>query len=379
MQSLAPPRHQDALPRQRILYLLVVLATVLAGLIAPPSVHAAPSGARGHAFVWANQPTTTNYTPHATYQFNSRHRFSAVNTITRTGVGRYTVRLRDLGAASGTVHVTAYGTSNHHCKVANWGPSGTTQLVNVRCFTRAGALVDTLYTLSYTNPAAFDRQMGYVWANQPTSGSYVPSLSYQGNSSGATNRIDRLGIGNYRVRLPNLGQSAGHVQVTAYGAGSERCKVGSWGPSGAEQQIRVYCNRPAGSRVDASFTLTYIRNNNILDASPICCSPDGYPSAYAWANQPTATAYTPALAYQFADFLQQRVTISRLGVGSYVVRPPVPLGSGNVQVTAYGSNSAHCKVSSWSASGIRVVCFTTAGNPIDTFYTVSFVGPFTIG
>ena len=379
MRNRALRRRTEAPLRHQILYLLVAAATVLAAVIALPTAHAAPSSARGYAFVWANQPSAPNYTPHSTYQWNSEHRFAAVNTVTRSGVGRYTVRLPNLAAASGTVHVTAYGSSTHHCKVVNWFPSGTTQLINVRCFTTAGALVDTYYTLSYTNPGGFAHELGYVWANQPTSGSYVPSPAYQGNSSGATNRIDRLGIGNYRVRLPNLGQAAGHVQVTAYGTGPERCKVGSWGPVGAEQTIRVYCNGPSGNRVDTRFTLTYVRNNNILGASPICCQPDGHPTAYAWANQPTAASYTPALAYQFADFLQQKVTISRSGVGSYVVRPPVPLGAGNVQVTAYGSDSAQCKVSNWSAGGIRVLCFTTAGKPIDTFYDLSFVGPYIIG
>lgn len=378
MQNQAPPRRPHARPRHRILYLVVALATVIAGVIAPATADAAPSGARGSAFVWANQPSSPTYTPSATYQWNSRHPFAAVNTITRSGVGRYTVRLPDLAAASGTVHVTAYGASTYHCKVVNWFPSGTAQFINVRCFTTTGALVDTFYTLSYTNPGGFPWDLGYVWANQPTSGSYVPSPSYQANSSGATNRIDRLGVGAYRVRLPNLGRVAGHVQVTAYGAGAERCKVGSWGPVGAEQQIRVFCYGPTGNRVDTRFTLTYVRNGNILGASPLCCNPDGHPTAYAWANQPTAASYTPALAYQFADF--GRITISRLGVGSYAVHTPRSLGNGNVQVTAYGDGSAQCKVSFWtSASGIRVLCFTTAGRPVDTFYDVSFVGPFIIG
>jgi hypothetical protein len=378
MQDPAPPRRPHARPRHRIVYLVVAVATVIAGLIAPATAHAAPSGARGSAFVWANQPSSPSYTPSATYQWNSRHTFAAVNTVTRSGVGRYTVRLPDLAAASGTVHVTAYGASTHHCKVANWFPSGTAQLINVRCFTRTGALVDTFYTLSYTNPGGFPWDLGYVWANQPTSGSYVPSPSYQANSSGATNRIDRLGVGAYRVRLPNLGRAAGHVQVTAYGTGPERCKVGSWGPVGAEQNIRVRCYGLTGSPVDTRFTLTYVRNGNILGASPLCCHPDGHPTAYAWANQPTAASYTPAPAYQFADFGQS--TISRLGVGSYAVHPPRSLSNGNVQITAYGDGSAQCKVSSWtSASGIRVLCFTTAGRPVDTFYDVSFVGPFIIG
>jgi len=359
-------------------YIVVAAATTMAGLIVSAAAYAAPSGARGSAFVWANQPSSASYTPSATYQWNSRHVGAAVNTVTRTGVGSYTVRLPDLGAASGIVHVTAYGPTTHSCKVVNWFPSGTAQLINVRCFTAAGVPVDTFYTLSYTNPGGFGYDLGYVWANQPTTATYVPSPLYQANSSGATNRIDRLGTGSYRVRLPNLGKAAGHVQVTAYGSGPERCKVGSWGPGGTEQTIRVFCYRPTGSPVDTLFTLTYVRNGNILGA-PVCCRPDGHHTAYAWANQPGAASYTPAPAYQFADFGRQS-TISRLAVGSYAVHPPVALGNGNVQVTAYGDGSAQCKVNFWTpTAGIRVLCFTTAGSPVDTFYDVGFVGPFIVG
>lgn len=377
MRNPASPHRPPTRPRRGLRCLVVVAATVLAGLLPPGAAHAAPSGARGSAFVWANQPSSASYTPSALYQWNSRHVGAAVNTIARTGVGSYTVRLPDLGAASGVVHVTAYGATTHNCKVVNWFPIGTTQSINVRCFTASGALTDSLYTLSYTNPGVFAYNLAYVWANQPTTASYVPSLFYQGNSRGGTNRIDRQGTGSYLVRLPGLGRPAGHVQVTAYGGGPERCKVGSWGPNGTEQDIRVFCNAPNGGPVDTFFTLTYVRDGNVLGA-PVCCRPDGHNTAYAWANQPTTATYRPAPAYQFANF-GRAITINRLGVGNYAVHPPVFLGNGNVQVTAYGSGSAQCKVSVWTSAGIRVLCFTADGRPADSFYDITFVGPFIVG
>ena len=121
-----------------MLFVLIAAAAIMVTLTVPTTARAAPSGPRGSAFVWANQPSSASYLPSPAYQWNSRHSFTAVNTITRTAVGSYTVRLPDLGAVSGTVLVTAYGPGTNNCKVLGWGPSGTAQLVNVRCFTATG-------------------------------------------------------------------------------------------------------------------------------------------------------------------------------------------------------------------------------------------------
>jgi hypothetical protein len=361
-----------------MLLVLIATAAIMVTLTVPTTARAAASGLRGSAFVWADQPSSASYIPNPAYQWNSQHPSAAVNTITRTGVGSYTVRLPDLGAFSGTVIVTAYGPTANSCKVLYWDPSGRDQLVHIRCFTVTGVRADTHFTMSYTNPAGFGNDFAYVWANKPTTASYVPSQPYQANSSGAVNQIKRRGTGSYLVELPNLGQEAGHVQVTAYGPGPKRCKVGSWGPVGTKQDIRVFCYAPSGNPADSRFTLTYVRDGNVLN-EPICCRPDGNPTAYAWADRPSDASYTPEPLYQFTDSAPP-ITISRLATGSYAVHVPDDLSSGNVQVTAYGRGSAQCKVNFWTpAAGIRVLCFSTTGSPVDTRFDVSFVGPFLIG
>jgi len=56
------------------------------------------------------------------------------------------------------------------------------------------------------------------------------------------------------------------------------------------------------------------------------------------------------------------------------------LGTGNVQVTAYGWGNEYCGVVRWNPSeGIRVRCRDANGQPVDTFYDVAFTGPFVIG
>jgi hypothetical protein len=248
-------------------------------------------------------------------------------------------------------------------------PGQAAQLVDIQCFTVKGMPADTPFTMSYTNPASLGYDLAYVLANQPKTGTYVPSPSYQANSSGAANQIHRQGIGSYLVKLPNLGKTGGHVQVTAEGAGPARCKVARWDPHPNEKDIKVICHTPSGKLVNSKFTLTYVRNGNLLGR------PVGHPAAYAWANRPGASSYTPELIRQFTGS-PSRITINRLDTGSYAVHVPGALRSGNVQVTAYGGkDAAHCKVNFWNPAGIQVVCFNTHGNHVDSQFTVSYVRP----
>ncbi|MGW1763102.1 hypothetical protein ACWCQL_03245 [Streptomyces sp. NPDC002073] len=354
------------LKRWRVRALAVTTTLALAGgtvALTSTAAHAAPSF--GRAYVWANSPAhtlNTPYTPSASYSHNST---GATNTVVRTGTGQYTVRMPNLGRVGGTVHVTAYGATTHTCGVNYWTPSGSRLDVRVSCFTRTGVRVNTVFTASYENTAALGgSRFGYVWANQPTSPSYTPAASYQFNSSGAANTITRSGTGSYTVRLPSIGSDAGHVQVTAYGDVAARCKVGNWYASGSAQLINVRCTNAAGGNKDHRFTLTYTRATGLLRTTP---------AAYAWANRPTTAGYNPAPSYAYnSSGVVNR--IARVSRGVYRFHPAnMPLGRGNVQVTAYGHDSTYCKVDFWTPStGVQIRCFTVTGAPTDTYYDVSF-------
>ena len=47
--------------------------------------------------------------------------------------------------------------------------------------------------------------------------------------------------------------------MTAYGAGSENCKVQNWGPTLADQIVYVRCFDAAGNAVDTQFTAAFTR------------------------------------------------------------------------------------------------------------------------
>jgi hypothetical protein len=217
-------------------------------------------------YVWANSPTSPSYTPSTTYQWNST---GGTNTITRNGTGLYTVILPGLNFTGGTAEVTAYS-GNHYCKVQGWGPSGTTQRVNVACFSPQGTPADGMFTMAFSQfspnmTPAFE----YAWVDNATSPSSTPSTTYQkggiiGRTAGEVPPLNpitvtRSSAGVYNLRFPNMTITTNvktNVKVTAYGSGSEACKVQSWGSESAS----VLCHNAAGSAADSRFTITYSSN-----------------------------------------------------------------------------------------------------------------------
>lgn len=222
-------------------------------------------GAAG-AYLWANQPSTASYTPSTTYQWNST---GVNNTISRTGVGRYTANLPGMSFIGGTVEVTAYGTGSNHCKVVSWFGSS----VDVACFTAAGAPADTLFTLNYDNQISPNGgpSFAYAWADQPSTASYTPSLTYQYgalasecSSFAGPITVQRTSVGRYAMQIPTLSPTGSNVKVTAYGSGGESCKVVGWFGSGTGTEVDVACFDAAGSAVDTRYVVVYTTDQFII-------------------------------------------------------------------------------------------------------------------
>jgi hypothetical protein len=216
----------------------------------------AQSSAARVAYVWANNPTSPSYTPSTSYNFNPS---GALNTITRLGTGYYDVQLPNMATSGGDVELTAYGSDSSRCKVSNWSPLGSTEYVYVRCYNTAGAPIDTYFTLTFASSTSIDGGpavgSAYVWANNPTSPSYTPSSWYQFNSGGTVNSITRLGTGSYAVSLPLQNLGVGDVQVTAYGPGSQSCRVSSWTPGSG---VVVSCTDTNGVPTDTYFDMAFL-------------------------------------------------------------------------------------------------------------------------
>ncbi|HEU4426776.1 MAG TPA: hypothetical protein VFR67_29940 [Pilimelia sp.] len=345
------------------------------GVVAPQAQAAGQS--YGAAYVWADQPTADSYLPRASYQWNSVHPAQAVNRVSRTGIGSYVVTMKDLTGVGGTVSVTAYGASSHHCKVVSWFPTSGAQHVNVNCFDGAGNPADSRFVASYTNRSTTPHPMAYAWADQPTAADYEPHPLYRFNSTGAALSIARFGVGHYVVRLPGFrrnpqtGDITGTAKVTAYGPGSARCNI-EFGPGGiaAIESVLVQCTTPAGQRVDSRFTVSYVEDGNLLGA-------DGHDTAYARVRA-DGTLLGPPREWEFPR--DGSISSQRTATGAYRVRLPVDFTVGHAQVTADFTAGfplgRHCKVSRWNAAeGVVVLCFAADGSPLDAGFQLTFVGP----
>ncbi|GGS51727.1 hypothetical protein [Actinokineospora fastidiosa] len=250
--------------------------------------------------------------------------------------------------------------------------------ISTRAAVVAAVLVGTVVPAG-TAQAAGARGAGYVWADQPTAASYTPSAGYQMNSTGPAvrNTIRRAGTGVYEVRFTALGVTGGIAHATAYGTGTNHCKVSGWHVSGSDQLVTVRCFTLAGAPADTRFTASYTNRTSWAGFD----YGRTYPGAYVWADNPTAADYTPTRTYQYnSEGFANRVT--RLGRGTYKVHLPEigwEVRGGHAVATAYGSGSERCKVpgfgwdeGSRSEITVGVRCFTAAGEPVDTRFTLTF-------
>ena len=88
-------------------------------------------------------------------------------------------------------------------------------------------------------------------------------MARQFNSSSITwnyNTLKRLGVGVYGVQFHDQPLGYGDVQVTAYGYGSEYCKVANWNPTDG---VQVRCFSSSEVPVDTDFDVTILYSSNL--------------------------------------------------------------------------------------------------------------------
>jgi len=333
-------------------------------------------------YVWNDRsaaPVGVPYTPSLTYQHNSS---GGTNTITRNGTGNYAVTFPGLGgggSVGGIVQVTAYGSGPESCKVSNWHPTPSDIAVTVLCFDASGVQTDTLYDVSFSTYPTEVVNHGYVWANDPFSPSYVPNTFYQFNSTCNTNTISRAGVGKYTVKFPGLAalpgdpQPGGTVKVTAYGTGSEICKVESWTAVGPDESVEIRCFTALGAAADTQYSVTYTRGNNLFGQA-------AGKRGYLRADQPSAPPYTPIFSDQFSSAGATSTVTHGATPGNYTVKlPGLAVPGGHVEVSGAGLGSGRCKVISWFPSGadefVGVQCYTQTTAMTDSQFTLSFYQP----
>lgn len=327
-------------------------------------------GAQGFAWVNGTGPVSSAYSHNST---------GGAITVSSSALGSFRVSFAGLAGSGGNVQAVAYGSSNVRCKVNNFFSSSAGSLeINVRCHTPAGAPASSAFVVQYGRRTSNNGVGAYLWADQPTNGSYNPSSLYSWSSAGGANRIIRRGIGHYDVFLAGLASAGGSVQITAYGSDNDHCKVQSWGSSGSDQRVTVRCFDTAGAASDARFLLNYFGRHQV--------GTHDY-GAHAWASNATSPLYTPNASYSYNSgeingwegcpgWIGEN-TAGRYSTGRYFMRHTMldPTNS-SVHVTAYGSDASYCKVEGWNGSGdgveVRSRCFDASGAPDDTLYVETY-------
>jgi hypothetical protein len=323
------------------------------------------------------------------FSFNST---GATNSFTHDGPGRYTATFPRMGQVGGNVQVTPYNSLNR-CNIVWWssGFSGGASTA-VNCYNAAGTLTDTEFTVSFVGrwdgPGVVEG--GYVWAYDPSSSFYTATGSYTWNSTGQPVTISRVSTGVYDVLFGGQSFNGGTVELSAYGGGTEYCKLDSIARIGSDKRVRVRCFSRTGTPVDTFYSL------RLSSGSPM-----GTPSySYALADQPSNTqVYTPASTNRLA-YRQNMIggtpnlaplTVRRFRAGGYIVDlPQMPYTNdplylykkSNLHVTAVGTGNEYCQVSSLSGDSLGqdeqatqalVICMNPAGTAfVDSRFIISY-------
>jgi len=309
---------------------------------------------------------TSPYTPKAKYSYNST---GGSITITRLGIGRYTVTLSGFaGGYDDDVLVTAYGSSNY-CNTNGWG-SYNAPAILVNCYAPGGSAADSEFTILYQkrrgNFGSAAQGIAFLIADQPTNPSYIADTTYQYNSTGGTNTISRKGTGSYYALLPGFNQKGGQVQVTAYTT-SGRCNVVTWSSDKSGTTVAVQCVDASGAPSDQIFDLAYSIGTTLGKATAT-------PGAYAWASMETKPKYSAEEAYAHNGLTTGNLLIKRTIAGEYSVTIPgsPSFSSSLVLVTGHNTGAGYCGVHGWSNTTAHVYCFDGTGTPNDTEFDVTF-------
>ncbi len=188
----------------------------------------------------------------------------AANALSVGPVGFWKVFLPNLGlpSISGDIQVTAQNAQQAvRCKVVDWAPMATGQVIEVGCIDAANAPVNSGWTLSYQRERPIIGVLGppklfaYTF---PTLGP-LPPTPYNFNSVGAPNNISSAGVGLHLVEFQGVGQLQDHVQVTAFGPSPDFCGLNTiWGTFGGNAVVRdVACFDGAGAPIDTRAFTTY--------------------------------------------------------------------------------------------------------------------------
>lgn len=312
------------------------------------------------AFVWAfDDSAGAPYTPSVTEQsFNSN---DAVNRITRTDVGEYTVRFGAManGLDGGSAFVSAE--PRRSCTIVSWVEAGAAVDLRVRCFDLTGARTDAQFTAGFTTvEATGSTNVDFAWADRPKATNYRPHTFYQETRAGAPIKIKRLSAGNYLVQVPG-GLVSDIPMVTPYSAGYRTCDAAAPVATATGLEVSVTCRGRGTTPRDARFAFQLAGVEGLFG--------DITQASSVYQNRAAASGNVPLL--HSVSTIWPSATSTRLGRGNYRVEiaGPTPFGVPSTAFVTPASAGRRCAVVSWNTGTdphtAEVVCYNARGRQAD--------------
>lgn len=334
-------------------------------------------------YALADQPAAAGpYAPDPVTSFNSSGNGA---TITRASPGVYSVRFMGLGRASGqrdNVQVTGLGGAGGiYCKLAGWQPVGADMTVDVHCFTAAGAAADSRFTVLLSGARVYipTSRFGFVLVPDFTGAVNLVDTSgtTRNNSSTSLIQLGHVGLGNYSLIFPGLERVPGPqqgpetFQVTAVGAGPERCFIAAVDPLHAG--LNVKCTDAAGNPADSRFSVMLFQRGRP--------GVDGYRFGYALADKPGSTVDYITSATFSRNNSGGNILARKLATGQYRVlfegQAKAPGATETLLLTPINV-AGICTLTSWGNSGatdlaVTLACFDNSGAPADAQFNILLV------
>ncbi len=186
------------------------------------------------------------------------------------------------------------------------------------------------------------------------------------NPTGDAVVVSHLALGQYEADYYSMSGyfSSSDVEATAAGGGLEtRCKVLKWQVSTGLLRIFINCFAAGGGATDTPWYMAFMRRTDTPGAQ----------GAYVWASLPSSTSYN-VTSFTWNSAGGTNSITHTPGTGVYTVNlAGQDLSNGTVQVTAYGSGNAYCKVTNWFGTTAGVICFNgSTGQQVESQFDLLF-------
>jgi hypothetical protein len=194
-------------------------------------------------------------------QYNSAGKQNSVKFL---GTGRYQLTLGGpkTSGTHGTVKVSPDGAVPGDCELVGWRGSKQGEVVDVDCFSDAGARQDRSFMVSYASSNNLMGLNGKTEASALASGAaavYQPSVQYD-STRGARVTVVRYSTGTYEVLFAGSeGTSAngGDIQVNAVGSSDRHCIVDYWAQQFTPAAY-IHCFGNNGNPANSPFAVDWV-------------------------------------------------------------------------------------------------------------------------